>query len=178
MFEYAMGFGQYRMLKLRDAINEHPRAGNASERDAPSSNRPATTGNEVVYLTNEDGAPFHAPGFAKGLHDHREARKMHLVGMLKHDPPIVYAFNARPDAWPDKAAAPIERELSPFEKHGLERLRQGKELVLAMRGKSLLMFGAIRASKECTRCHEQPPGALLGAFSYEIDEQSAKIFKR
>jgi hypothetical protein len=173
IFEYAMGFGQYRMLHLRDAVNEHPRAGDATERYAPSTNAPATQASDVVYLSDEDGAPFRVPEFAKGLRDYREAKSMYLIGLIKNDQPIVYVFNPH-----SVDTTPTLRDLSRFEKKALERLQQGKELVLATRGDELVMLGAIRARKECVKCHEQPLGALLGAFSYEIDEQSAKIFKR
>jgi hypothetical protein len=173
IFEYAMGFGQYRMLYMRDAVNEHPRVGGATERYAPSTEAPATQASEVVYLSDENGAPFRVPEFSKGLRDYREAKAMYLIGLLNHDQPIVYVFNPN-----SVDPTPALRDLTRFEKKALERLLQGKELVLATRGDKLMMLGAIRARKECVKCHEQPLGGLLGAFSYEIDEQSAKIFKR
>jgi hypothetical protein len=55
-----------------------------------------------------------------------------------------------------------------FEAAALESLAKGEELCYEQQARRLLVFGALRARSDCTKCHELQRGALLGAFSYEF----------
>jgi len=60
------------------------------------------------------------------------------------------------------------REASAFEAAALEKLVDGEDLDTASTPNRIEMLGALRATKQCTQCHQVPSGTLLGAFSYEL----------
>ena len=73
------------------------------------------------------------------------------------------------------------RPIRTEESRAIAELREGAEMVqkeITVRtgyGKDggevpgLLVVGALRAKATCARCHECPPGTLLGAFSYTLE---------
>ena len=61
-----------------------------------------------------------------------------------------------------------KRELTPFEVEGVRRLRAGANVLAAEENGHPVMLGAIRASEKCASCHDNKPGDLLGAFSYQL----------
>lgn len=64
-------------------------------------------------------------------------------------------------------AVPV-RDLKEFEKTALDQLRGGAHLV--GEGNENVV-GPIYAQASCMACHDGDEGALLGAFSYKLEEQ-------
>ena len=89
-----------------------------------------------------------------------------LMGLLKHDEPIIYLSKNLPNMEELKVAP--TRSLDEFEKVGLKKIREGIDYHLADTADSLRMLGAIRALKQCTKCHDAQRGDLLGAFVYTL----------
>ena len=92
-----------------------------------------------------------------------------LVGLLKHDHPVVYNSNGLLSMNDLKNVS--RRELDRFEVAGLEELRNGEDLYARkQKGQQgmIRMLGAVRAQKHCLACHEAKEGTLLGAFSYKL----------
>ena len=50
----------------------------------------------------------------------------------------------------------------------LKKLVDGQDLETASTPNRIEMLGSLRATKQCTQCHQVPSGTLLGAFSYEL----------
>ncbi len=67
-------------------------------------------------------------------------------------------------------SAPI-RPLDGFEGQGLQELRKGEMLFVREQADRLRMLGAIRATSQCTKCHDCERGELLGAFSYILSRE-------
>jgi hypothetical protein len=93
-------------------------------------------------------------------------RKLELVSLLKHANPLVYESDELPRM--DKIDKVKTRGLLDFETKALESLRKGEDLVTEATTNTIRMVGAIRASKQCLSCHSCERGALLGAFTYQL----------
>jgi hypothetical protein len=89
-----------------------------------------------------------------------------LVGLLLHDEPVVYVSSHLPRM--DELREAPTRRLDTFESVGLAGLRRGDDVFVRERAGGLRMLGAIRATKQCTSCHDCQRGDLLGAFSYTL----------
>ena len=89
---------------------------------------------------------------------------LELVGLVVHEEPVVYISDLLPRMEAVRNA-PI-RPLDAVEQKGLAELRRGNELFVCSQNRSVRMLGAIRATKQCTSCHDCERGELLGAFSY------------
>lgn len=80
---------------------------------------------------------------------------------LSEDDPYDFAFASLP-----------RREPDAFEREAAEALLEGGALVMQRPGGEVRMLGALRCTAACVRCHDGPPGALLGAFSYTFREMA------
>ena len=98
-----------------------------------------------------------------------EAKSVDLVGLLKHDKPIVYVSEKLPDM---KILHNLPtRDLDDFEMIGLKRLVDGEELFSRSQEGVVRLLGAVRAKADCLSCHDgKKEGDLLGAFSYTLRE--------
>lgn len=115
--------------------------------------------------------PYDLAQPAPGPDDKRGPKKWKLVrleltSLLKHDTPRVYVSENLPRM--EDLSSTKTRELTKFETDSLAKLRGGEELVVEATANRIEMFGALRAGKDCRRCHEVPLGTLLGAFSYDL----------
>ncbi len=98
-----------------------------------------------------------------------EAKSVDLVGLLKHDQPIVYISEGIPDM--DELKKLPTRPLDLFEMLGLESLQKGEELFSRSQDGVVRLLGAVRAKTDCLSCHTtKKEGDLLGAFSYTLRE--------
>jgi len=95
-------------------------------------------------------------------------RRMDLVSLLRYQKPKVYLTDKLPNM--EELDTESVRDLDSFETSALKRLREGEELVVRQKGKTLLMFGAIRAKQSCLECHSVQEEDLLGAFSYVLEK--------
>jgi hypothetical protein len=93
-------------------------------------------------------------------------KRLELVSLLMHDDPVVYVSKDLPRMSELKKA--VTRTLSDFEAKGLGELQSGEDLFVRETPDSILMLGAIRSVKQCTKCHGGERGDLLGAFSYSL----------
>lgn len=112
-----------------------------------------------------DRPPLSAPGVA----DCRtwKVEKIQLVSMLLRDEPQVYVSYTLPQMQSLQKEA--VRDLDPFERSALEKLRSGDDLVVdTSTAERIRMFGSLRATKYCLECHAVERGTLLGAFSYDL----------
>ncbi len=113
-----------------------------------------------------------------------------LVSLLKHTPPVVYAFTTDLSAThmalvlgtKHRPATAIElnlmgvakpppptRPLDAFEVAALKRLQAGVEVVAGVDHGQMRVLGAVRARESCVKCHEGTSvGTLLGAFTYSL----------
>jgi hypothetical protein len=92
--------------------------------------------------------------------------RLELVSLLKHEKPAVYVSEHLPRMEELKDAK--TRPLSDFEKSALEKLIDGEEIVSEAGANDIRLVGALRASKQCLKCHQATHGELLGAFSYDL----------
>jgi len=92
--------------------------------------------------------------------------RLELVSLLKHPTPRVYMSENLPRMEDLKNAT--TRQLDTFEEQSLKRLVLGSDLETVQHSEKLRMFGALRAMKQCQKCHAVERGHLLGAFSYLI----------
>jgi hypothetical protein len=97
--------------------------------------------------------------------------RLELVSLLKHDRPVVYVTNALP-RMTDTDNAPV-RALIPFEDKALNALKGGDDIATESSADHIRMLGSLRAGKQCLECHEVKRGDLLGAFSWELERQTA-----
>jgi hypothetical protein len=98
-----------------------------------------------------------------------EAKSVDLVGLLKHDAPVVYRSEKIPDM-KDLRDLPT-RVPDLFEIAGLDALRNGDELFARSQDGVVRLLGAVRAKADCLECHSgKKEGDLLGAFSYTLRE--------
>lgn len=99
-------------------------------------------------------------------------QRLELVSILKHDKPMIYVSEELPRMESLKKIK--TRDLNDFETNGLTALTKGEDLTAEATTNRLLMFGSIRAVKQCVACHETvKEGDLLGAFSYELRRDPA-----
>jgi hypothetical protein len=142
--------------------------------------------NRLGYVRDIDNvAGFIGHGFSKLPFDDRRRnegdrtgrwmlKRLDLIGLMTHDQPVAYVTEHLPNM-EELGDAPT-RELSEFETQALEQLRQDQDIVFEEQadGESnrLVMVGALRAGKSCATCHSVPYGTLLGAFSYELLQES------
>ena len=99
--------------------------------------------------------------------------EVQLIGIAKHDPPVVYAsgFMAfqHADADQDFLPATASRHIDSQERLVLRSLESGQEVVIHADASGLKAFGAIRAASACLGCHRSKhEGDLLGAFVYRL----------
>ncbi len=92
--------------------------------------------------------------------------ELQLVSLLKHEAPVVYLSNNLPKM--EELHAADLRPLNEFEAASLQRLFDGEHVTMDVRTNRIRMLGALRASKQCLKCHQVNRGELLGAFSYEL----------
>ncbi len=95
--------------------------------------------------------------------------RLELVSLLKFASPQVYLSETLPTMEALKETQ--TRPLDPFEHMALAALEQGETIVVEQSGEDLRMLGALRATEDCTVCHQVPAGHLLGAFSYRLAAQ-------
>ncbi len=93
-------------------------------------------------------------------------RSIELLGMVEHEGPVVYLNESLPDLH-DKTNIKT-RKLEPWEELGVQALLAGETVVSESYNDKLYVLGAIRNGTSCLQCHDQPRGALLGAFSYRF----------
>lgn len=101
-----------------------------------------------------------------------------LVGIAKHDPPVVFAspfqgFLHAPDLPSGSEITvrprPQGRPLTQAERDALRALEDGAPLLVHAEGDGLRATGPIRARSECLACHKSKrEGDLLGAFVYTL----------
>lgn len=101
-----------------------------------------------------------------------------LVGIAKHDPPVVFAspfqgFLHAPDMPSGSEIAvrprPEGRPLTQDEQEAVRALEAGAPLRVRADGDGLRATGPIRARSECLACHKgKRTGELLGAFVYTL----------
>lgn len=92
--------------------------------------------------------------------------RMQLVSLLKFPDPAVYKSVHIPNM--EELVDAETRPLTTFEADSLKRLTEGEDFVTDARTNRIQMVGALRAQKQCLRCHSVHRGELLGAFSYEL----------
>ena len=100
--------------------------------------------------------------------------EVQLIGIAKHDPPVVYAsaFMAfqHGEAGQDFLPVHMPRHVDEREESILRDLHKGTEVMMQTDAPELRAFGAIRASAECLACHRNKrEGDLLGAFVYRLE---------
>jgi hypothetical protein len=95
-----------------------------------------------------------------------KVQTLDLVGLLRHDEPVVYVSDHLPSM--DELRGAATRPVDKFETLGLIALRHGEDLFVSRDGESLRMLGAISSTKQCVACHGGERGDLLGAFSYTL----------
>lgn len=95
-----------------------------------------------------------------------------LVGLLKHDRPVVYVMDYNPTT--DRIKESETRDLTEWESETLKLLRGGAEApligaetILIGEGLNIRAMGALRARESCLECHQDmKAGDLMGAFTY------------
>jgi len=92
--------------------------------------------------------------------------KLELVGLLRHETPVVYVSEYLPRM--DQLGKARTRPLDTFERASLAALQRGEDLMKAHTPDGLRVLGTIRAGQPCLSCHDAERGALLGAFSYKL----------
>ena len=98
-----------------------------------------------------------------------ELLELRLVSLLLHETPVVYLSEKLPSM--TKAKQLPTRPLDDFEKEALPALERGETLTASRNGDNLRVLGAIRAAKQCLKCHEVKRGDLLGAFTYTLHRE-------
>ncbi len=106
---------------------------------------------------------FHQPPSSLGTW---QVERVELVGILKHDEPVVYLTRNLP-IMEEVRDAPT-RKLNSFERESLAALRRGEDLMVQESPRRPRLFGSIRAVNQCLKCHSVERGELLGAFSYQM----------
>jgi hypothetical protein len=98
--------------------------------------------------------------------EHWTVRRLELVSLLKEEKPAVYVSDHLPSMNDLKDVE--RRPLGTFEEDALPKPRKGENLVAGATTNRIVLLGAVRAAKQCLKCHEVERGDLLGAFSYEL----------
>lgn len=109
---------------------------------------------------------FQAHGLSRAKEDPWKIENILLVGLLMDDVPRVYLSDKLPSM--ELTRVGKVRELDLFEEAGLKTLQNGEDLYIIQKEDALRMFGALRATKQCLKCHDAERGDLLGAFSYTL----------
>ena len=104
----------------------------------------------------------------KGLEITWRVNRLQLVSLLIHPTPRVYVSEKLPSMEELSGENAESRPLNDFEETGLERLKNGQQLVEIATPNRIVMLGAIRAEDSCLHCHAVEPDEILGAFSYEL----------
>jgi hypothetical protein len=97
--------------------------------------------------------------------------RLELVSLLRFDEPRVYVLDHLPRMDQLRDGEVATRSLDDFELDGLKRLWTQQDLVVRWQNNGYRMLGSLRAASQCLDCHNVRRGALLGAFSYEIDSK-------
>jgi hypothetical protein len=134
-----------------------------------------TAGFEPHRFSRVPAVPFVAPPDKDRPMENWLVRKLELVSLLKHENPLVYESDEMPRM--DKIEKAKTRALVDFETKGLASLRKGEDLVTDATTNTIRMLGSIRASKQCVNCHSCERGALLGAFSYQLQRDPPQVRK-
>jgi hypothetical protein len=92
--------------------------------------------------------------------------RLELVSLLRHEEPAVYLSEHLPRMQELREAD--TRPLDDFEQEALAALRRGEDIKEQSTPDRIRMLGAIRAAKQCLKCHSVERGELLGAFSYDL----------
>jgi len=102
-----------------------------------------------------------------------------LVGIARHDPPVVYPANFMGFQHHDGDAAlgppvmPV-RTLSVWERQAVATLKAGQHIVLHITPGGERAMGSIRARPACLTCHTgSREGDVLGALSYGLGRVAA-----
>lgn len=95
-----------------------------------------------------------------------ELSQLQLISLLKHEEPAAYVSPNLPQL--DALQNVRTRPLNLFEQTALQRLRRQTDVVIDDGDKKIKMFGSLRATEQCLKCHSVRVGDLLGAFSYRF----------
>ncbi len=60
------------------------------------------------------------------------------------------------------------RDVSPRERSALAEIKQGKQVVVDDSESPSVVLSAIRATDQCSKCHQVSTGDLIGAFTFEF----------
>lgn len=96
-----------------------------------------------------------------------------LIGIAKHDPPVVYPGGFLKFQHGDEdqtfLSRDAQRPVDEQELRILASLQKGEEVVSQARAGGIAAVGAIRATDACLQCHRsKQAGDLLGAFVYRL----------
>jgi hypothetical protein len=94
--------------------------------------------------------------------------RLELVSLLKHEEPVAYVSAHLPRMQELASDDVPTRPLTHVESRLLGQLHDGEQIAAEATSNRIRMLGALRASRQCMECHQVPRGALLGAFSYEL----------
>lgn len=97
-----------------------------------------------------------------------ELKNLQLIGLIKQPQGVAYQTPAEKKIAMDKLKEISTRALDEFEFEALKQLQEGKEAVAFVEHDRVRMLGAVRMGHDCKKCHEQPQGTLLGAFTYDL----------
>lgn len=92
--------------------------------------------------------------------------RLELVSLLTHKRPTVYISTELPRM--EQLAKAETRTLDGFEQEALKSLQKGEDVVTDAAINHIRLMGSLRAAKQCQQCHSVPRGALLGAFTYDL----------
>lgn len=173
------GFGMRRMMMNLDDLLVGPKS--LAERNAkprqpgpekPDTEKPAPKAEKPSHYAVQD--LLVEGGYGRfATDDGKETwqlSKFHLVGLVKHDDPVVYLTDSNPKKREDKPKAAKDiptRKVDDFEKAALAAIRNGEPMLAEKSSKTMRVLAPIFAGKRCTACHDQ--GTLLGAFTYEME---------
>jgi hypothetical protein len=137
---------------------------------------------DLVGLMNPDGPRVYSGGKAfemRGM-SAEEAKAERAANLTERDLKSQLVRAAKiAEALKSAAVAKLDvRPLDVFEIAGVAELSQGKQLFVRNRGNVIRMLGALRATQQCLKCHDdQKNGDLLGAFSYTFVDVSRTLEK-
>jgi len=106
--------------------------------------------------------------------DGRCVLEVELVGVARHDPPVVHAasfmgFQHRDDVTAIPLSSMSLRGLQAWERDALATLVAGADIVLHEGPDGMRSMAPIRARAECLACHrDRREGDVLGALSYRL----------
>jgi hypothetical protein len=108
--------------------------------------------------------------------------KLELIGLAKHDPPVVFGINRHSafstigsgtNSYPNEPATPTGiRPLTDFETSALAEIKAGQDVVTQPETDgTCLIVGPVRAQQACIQCHNgYQVGDALGAFTYHLSK--------